>query len=73
MFLQMSVAERNELIAVTARGWAAERYRESHPGCTERSAWAWAARHWRAEVEGVIDWLAVCTALEEVEAAAPSN
>ena len=72
-FLDMPEEVRNRLIPVYARRFAAEKYRLAHPGCSGEAAWSHAVGHWREHVMDVITWMAIQTALEESNRAAPWN
>jgi hypothetical protein len=64
--------ERRRHIKMLAHGFAAMKYQHKHLEATEDEAWDYAGQHWRQHLDTVFDFLAICQALDEADAA-PMN
>jgi len=49
--------------------FAVKSFERDHPNCGTETAWQYAQQHWKNFQEVALDWLSMCEAMAEADAA----
>ncbi len=62
-------AEFVQHVRVACKMFAVKSFEKDHPNCGKEAAWQYAQQHWKNFQEVALDWLSMCEAMAEADAA----